>query len=289
MNKPMQILSLGAGVQSSTLALMAERGVIAKPDCAIFADTGHEPKTTRTLDPQTGKWIEGGIYGWLDWLEAQLSFPVYRVKRGDLFIDAAQVVRSKKSGSLYMRGLVPAYVDSGNGTRGLLGRKCTADYKIIPIQRKVKELLGVKRGPRAVACKMWVGISMDEIIRMKPSRAPYIENVWPLIDMRMTRQDCLRWLSSNGYPIAPRSACVGCPFHADEEWRNLKENAPQDFAAAVEDERRLQEAARRQNALRGMPYLHTTCQPLDTIDFQDRGSHGQLSLFGNECEGLCGV
>lgn len=130
---------------------------------------------------------------------------------------------------------------------------------------------------------------MDEIIRMKPSRVPYIENVWPLIDLRMTRQDCLRWLSKNGYPIAPRSACVGCPFHGDDEWRNLKENAPLDFASAVEDERRLQEAAKNQNALNGMPYLHSSCQPLDTIDFQDRASHGQLELFGNECEGLCGV
>lgn len=283
------VLSLGAGVQSSTLALMAEQGVIPKPTCAIFADTGHEPRTSRTWDPQAGKWIEGGIYGWLNWLESRLSFPLYRVKKGDLFVDAARVIRSKKSGNLYMKGMVPAFVDSGPNGIGLLGRRCTADYKIVPIQRKVRELLGVKRGPKTVACKMWVGISMDEVIRMKPSRVPYIENVWPLIDLRMTRQDCLRWLSQNGYPIAPRSACVGCPFHGDDEWRNLKENAPRDFAAAVEDERRLQDAARRQNALKGIPYLHGSCQPLDTIDFQDRASHGQLEMFGNECEGLCGV
>lgn len=38
----MRILSLGAGVQSSTLALMAEHGEIEKPDYAIFADTGWE-------------------------------------------------------------------------------------------------------------------------------------------------------------------------------------------------------------------------------------------------------
>lgn len=41
----LRILSLGAGVQSTTLALMAAHGEIgAMPDCAIFADTGWEPK-----------------------------------------------------------------------------------------------------------------------------------------------------------------------------------------------------------------------------------------------------
>ncbi|WP_052360810.1 hypothetical protein [Geminisphaera colitermitum] len=290
MNKPiLKVLSLGAGVQSSTLALLAEAGGITKPDCAIFADTGHEPRHTRTFDPGSGKWITGGIYGWLDWLESQVSFPIYRVHKGNLFEVAAEVRLSQKSGKLYMKGLIPAFIDKGDGKPGLLGRKCTADYKIIPIQQKVRELLGVKRGGKSVACEMWVGISMDEVIRMKPSRVPYIRNTWPLIDLGMTRQDCLRWLSSNGYPIAPRSACVGCPFHGDDEWRNLQENSPLDFAAAVADEQRLQDAARRQEALDGMPYLHGSCQPLDTITFSDRASYGQLEMFGNECEGMCGV
>ena len=41
----MRILSLGAGVQSSCLALMAQEGLTKhKPDYMIFADTGWEPK-----------------------------------------------------------------------------------------------------------------------------------------------------------------------------------------------------------------------------------------------------
>ena len=50
----LNVLSLGAGVQSSTLALMAAHGEIEPmPDCAIFADTGDEPKD---------------VYEWLKWL-----------------------------------------------------------------------------------------------------------------------------------------------------------------------------------------------------------------------------
>ena len=49
----MRILSLGAGVQSSTLALMIERGDLPMVDAAIFADTKGEPKE---------------VYDRLDWL-----------------------------------------------------------------------------------------------------------------------------------------------------------------------------------------------------------------------------
>tara|TARA_R110001606_G_scaffold340650_1_gene488896 strand:- start:353 stop:583 length:231 start_codon:yes stop_codon:yes gene_type:complete len=59
-----RILSLGAGVQSSTLALMIEKGLVPMIDAAIFADTGAEPKK---------------VYEWLNWLEKQVSFPVLRV------------------------------------------------------------------------------------------------------------------------------------------------------------------------------------------------------------------
>ena len=136
---------------------------------------------------------------------------------------------------------------------------------------------------------MWIGISRDEVHRMKPSRVRYIQNHYPLVDARMTRTACLDWMSSRAFPIPPRSACSFCPFHSDEEWRNLKENHPADFAAAVEFERLLIDASTRQEALRGTPYLHESCLPLDQVDFQANPSHGQLSLFGNECHGLCGV
>ena len=42
--QPIHVLSLGAGVQSSTLALMAAAGeVTPMPTAAIFADTQAEP------------------------------------------------------------------------------------------------------------------------------------------------------------------------------------------------------------------------------------------------------
>ena len=74
----LRVLSLGAGVQSSTLALMIEQNLIPPVDCAIFSDTQAEPKA---------------VYEWLDWLESKLSYPVYRVTWRNLkqdVLDAAK-------------------------------------------------------------------------------------------------------------------------------------------------------------------------------------------------------
>lgn len=276
MSEPVHIISLGAGVQSSTMALMAAAGEIKPmPVAAIFADTQAEP---------------AGVYRWLDWLEKQLPYPVHRVTVGNLREDELRIRRSKKSGKLYLKSSIPAFLLKPDGSKGLLGRRCTSDYKIVPLQRKVKELVGIKRATKDVRAIVWVGISRDEAHRMKPSRVTYIENRWPLIDLNMTRQGCLKWMEAHGYPLPPRSACTFCPFHSDEEWRKLKTESPSEFAQVVDFEKRLQDAASQQETLRGTPYLHESCQPIGTVDVTEkRLGYQQVSLFGNECEGMCGV
>jgi hypothetical protein len=106
--------------------------------------------------------------------------------------------------------------------------------------------------------------------------------------MLLSRQDCLKWMKDNGFPIPPRSSCQACPFHGDKEWIRLREETPKDFQRAVEIERQLQENAKG-TILKGVPYLHSSCQNLDTIDFKDNKGYQQLDLFAEECEGLCGV
>jgi hypothetical protein len=281
--------SLGAGVQSSVQLLMAEAGEIEKPDAAIFADTQDEPRHLKTQCPTTGEWITGGIYGWIEWLRLKVSFPIYTVSKGELMQESFVVHTSKKTGNKYFKGNIPAFVDKGDGSKGLLSRYCTVDYKVTPVQRKVKELCGVKRGGKDVIARVRIGISTDEAHRMKPSRVPYILNEFPLIDTGMSRQDCKEWMRHRGYPTPPRSACRSCPFHSDKEWKNLKDNARADFDKAVETERRMQHAAGQQSALRGTPYLHSSCVPLDEVGFGATSGDGQLELWGNECEGMCGV
>jgi len=270
----LNIISLGAGVQSSTMALMAAHGEITPmPDCAIFADTQAEPKE---------------VYDWLGWLEKQLPFPVYRVTNGSLTDDSLEIRRRIKDGVIYTRSLIPAFVIEEKGT-GLLGRKCTADYKIKAMNKKKRELLGLSKGQRNskfIVVKSWIGISTDEGHRQKPSGEKWSENIFPLINKNMSRGHCFEWMKKQGYPKPPRSACVYCPFHSDKEWTRIKDDMPNEFNRAVKFEKDLQAASAQDKKLRGKPFLHNSCKPLDQVHFDVNKS---LDMFGNECEGMCGV
>jgi hypothetical protein len=259
----MRVLSLGAGVQSSTVALMVAHGEIAPVDFAVFADTKNESRD---------------VYRWLDWLERQLSFPVYRVSRGNLAEDSV-IVRESKTGTKYLKPMIPAHIDR-NGQHGIAMRHCTADYKITMILREVK------RHRRGQDVTQLLGISWDEAHRMKPAPFRWLHNSYPLVERRLTRGHCLEWMESKGYPRPPRSACIYCPYHSDEEWNRIKKEAPDEFAEAVLYEKRLQEAYRQLPTMDGTPYLHPTRKPLEEVEFSDSP---QADMFGNECAGVCGV
>lgn len=279
MSEPVHIISLGAGVQSSTMALMAAKGELPDSDKvigAIFADTQAEPKS---------------VYDWLDWLEKQLPFPVYRVTAGSI-VERTLKLRTSKNGRVYSKTDVPYFTLNPDGTQGkVMGRQCTMDFKIAPIQKKQKELAGIKRAQKNVGVISWIGISLDEVRRMKPSRDRWEKKIFPLIDARISRHDCIKWMENNGYPKPPRSACVFCPFHNNHEWRRLKTEEPEAFADAVRFEKEAQAVKAKTDNFRAIPFLHQSCIPLDQIDFStdiERGQ-GELNLFNNECEGMCGV
>lgn len=267
-------LSLGAGGQSSTLALMAARGEITPmPDGAIFADTQAEPKA---------------VYEWLDWLEKLLPFPVHRVTAGSL-TEAVLTPHVSKKGVTYNRTAIPFHTRSETGEAGrITHRTCTRDYKIVPITKALRKLASVKRGEKTPVVCSWIGISLDEVQRMKPAQEPWITTRWPLIEQRMTRNGCLEWMRSRGYPEPPRSACVYCPFRSNREWHHLKQTDPDGFAAAVEFDHQARELRRCTN-MRSETFVHRSLKPLDKVDLRSDVDRGQLLLWQDECTGMCGV
>lgn len=277
MTDSIHILSLGAGVQSSCLALMAANGKVGPmPTAAIFADTHAEPES---------------VYKWLDWLEIQLPFPVYRVTAGSLTEAVFKQRIHEKTKAIYYKNLIPAYTLNPDGTRGITGRACTKNHKLDPMFKKAKELGGIKRGQKTIGVISWIGISLDEVSRMKPSQLKWAQNRYPLIDMDMTRHDCLRWMEKNGFPKPPRSACTYCPFHSDNEWRRMKKEEPKEFAGAVEFEKKMQQLRTLENGpnrMKGKMFLHNSLKPLGEIDFSEDNTQGNFH-FQNECEGMCGV
>lgn len=271
-------LSLGAGVQSSTVALMAERGEITpKPHCAIFADTGAEPEH---------------VYFWLDWLESQLSFPIYRVSKGDgLTASILASTRPNEEGGFIGRFAgAPFYTTSANGG-GMLRRQCTREFKIEPITRQIRALLGLKKGERAargrILAEQWIGISLDEMQRMKDPREKWLVHRWPLVEKRMTRLHCLEWFRDNGYNQLPKkSACTYCPYHDNAMWRDMKANDPASWKDAV----LMDEAIR--TGVRGTTerlYVHSSMVPLVEVDLTDPAADQSQMSFMDECDGMCGV
>jgi hypothetical protein len=273
-------LSLGAGVQSSTLALMAKKGVLAYHiDAAIFADTGAEPLK---------------VYRWLDWLEGELPFPVHRVSAGNLRTDVLSAVRGElRNGHL---GQPPFFTKRDDSKAGMLWRKCTKNYKIAVIERKVRELAGLKkgeRGPREVLVQQLIGISLDESQRMKHSGKKYIRNIWPLIELGVTRQQCIEWMIAQGYPQPPKSACTFCPYHDDALWRDMKRNDPESWSDAVAVDRAIRFGI-PPAGIHAELYLHRSLRPLEEVDLGSDEDLGQASRFDplgfqNECEGMCGL
>lgn len=268
MSEPIHIISLGAGVQSSTMALMAAAGEITPmPKCAIFADTQAEPKS---------------VYAWLDWIEKHLPFPIHRVTAGNLSAISITPKLSGKSGETYLSHSVPAYTINADLSKGNMFRQCTDKTKLTPLKREIDR---VRASDSAI---VWIGISRDEIRRMKESRHKGIVHAWPLVEKNITRQGCLDWMQKNGFPVPPRSACVFCPYHSDAEWLRLKTQEPEAFKAAVDYELRLQKAFRATPRLTSIPFLHPYRIPLSEVVFE-RANINETDLFTNECEGLCGV
>jgi hypothetical protein len=276
-NKPLRILSLGAGVQSTTLLYMMVKGEIELPDHVIFSDTGWEPKP---------------VYEHLAKLEElmqQHNILFHKVTAGNIRSDVLRTDGSRVA-------LLPTYMKNPNNSKGMMQRQCTAEYKINPAMKKHRELVGLK--PRQQSKEHLgttiFGISYDEIQRMKDPPFSWLRNEYPLIDMKLTRQMCLDWCEQHGYELPPRSACIGCPFKSDHEWRLLRDTMPDEWQDAVDFDNEYREAVRVRGKLSSIPFLHKSLIPLGEVDLRTSKEKGQFSLFGEdqfdqECEGMCGV
>lgn len=272
------VLSLGAGVQSTAIYLLAMDGEIeVRFTAAIFADTQEEPVS---------------VYRHLEWLKSLGGPPIHVVSVGKLGDD---LVNGRNSTSQRFAS-IPAFVSNGPGKKeGMVRRQCTTEYKIEPIEKWIRyEMLSLKprqRIPDEVKIHQYMGFSYDEPGRAARAKNRFRQVRWgdvhfPLFDLEMTRADCVAYLKGRVPHQVPRSACVFCPFKKTEEWVDLKLNDPAGWKRAVEVDATLRKAGVVAN--RNMEkelYIHRSCMPLDQVDFKEK----DLGLFELECEGGCGL
>ena len=277
----LRVLSLGAGVQSSTVLFKMLDQEIKLADIAIFADTGNEPKE---------------VYLWLDYLKDLMKdkMDFYVVRNEE---NTGHIIDDYKSAS-GRHSLIPLHIKRADGTTSINMRTCTSEYKIKPLQRKVKEILGGSLRGRCV--EMVMGISYDEIQRAKTPSNKWQINCYPLVENKITRSDCKHWISHTDYGQPPRSACIICPYHDNKEWKNLKDNYPDEFEYAVKFDEWLRDPNSNSAALQkfrdynekkqtpSQQYVYKGKVPLREATF-DEPSDYQGTLFDDECEGMCGI
>jgi hypothetical protein len=301
--KSARILNLGAGVQSTTLALMGVKNweywscseplpypAVGLIDLALFADTQGEPKA---------------VYEHLEWLKpiCERWFPVLTLSRGSLSENLMKGVNAtvESTGGTGRFVSIPAFTSPMEGQNGgMTRRQCTSEYKTEVLERHIRrEVLGLAPGqaaPKNNGVTQLMGLSYDETARVIRVKARLQASPWevefPLWAMEMTRGGCKTWLKRN-YPerTIPRSACVYCPYHSNAEWRAIKES-PEDWAEAV----RIDEGIRNHDwtvttALKQKLYLHRSCVPLAQADLREADEKTGQQQFGflQECEGMCGV
>lgn len=275
--KTFHILSIGAGVQSTSLFCMDADGELDNPrfDFAIFADTGDEPAK---IGPH------------LEWLKTVPNgAPLLIRSRGCLGDDILNKDLERVSS-------IPCFTyNAAADSVGMIGRQCTNDYKIQVVEKTIRqEILGLKprqRVPKNVRVIQYVGFSLDEPGRAARARGRFNQRGWqdvrfPLIDDRMTRQDCINYLEQRVPHEVPRSACVYCPYKSNREWLRLKRAGGADWERALEIDRGLRtKGTPLEKRLNFPAYLHKSCKPLDECNLDEN----QMNLFDMECEGGCGL
>ena len=243
-------LSFGAGVQTTALLFLYKEGKI-KFKKAIFADTGAEKKATYKL---------------LKKLEAMFPGLIVKCSYGHIINDTLK------------EKYISAPVFSDTGSKGR--RSCTSRYKIYPVAREIRKLENKKnkRLPKE-AVSMGLGFSIDEIGRCKENRMQWIKNIFPLIELKMTRKDCLDLCQKHGIN-PPRSACYFCPLQSNKDWKEIKKS--EDWEKAVNFDQKIRKL--KPNTLN---YVYRTGIPLDKAAFNDEN----LDLFTlNDCDsGYCGT
>jgi hypothetical protein len=240
-----RLFSSGGGVQSIAALVLSAQRVIDFP-LHVFANTGDDSEAPKTLA-----------------YVRDIAMP-YAHKHGIEFIERVKVTHNGQVAptvaeeTLGDTQSIPIPVFPGTG--GPWQRSCTAKWKIRVVSYVARERGATKKKPASIG----LGISMDEFMRANSNtQNQYTVNVYPLLDLRLTRQDCINIIVQAGLPVPPKSACYFCPFTRLSEWQRLASEDPDTFQKAVVFEKAVQAKAQR---LHGKNvYLTRTSRPLDRV------------------------
>jgi hypothetical protein len=244
-----QAWACGGGTQSGAIAVLIGDGILPRPDLCYMVDTGRERSSTWPF-------VEGFIKPQLARVGCQLNI-----------VPASLASLVLISGTTVM---LPGYTTQ-SGTVGKLAAFCSGKWKRDVSERYMRSL-GIETATN------WMGISTDEVRRVRTPHRGWLKLWYPLIfSVRKSRLDCVQLIREAGWlGNIPHSACRICPNLSDDEWQEMKQNWPEDFADACQTDRDIREVDPHF-------WLHPSCQPLEEVDFT-----AQHSMFLDRgCSGGC--
>lgn len=273
MKTRVSVWSCGGGVQSSAIAALICQGLLPNPELALIADTGMEQQSTwdylsNVVNPA---------------LLAAGKTTVERIfkppgAQGLVWNPEGEDVEGMDPEDINI--LMPVHWKNTDGTTSRSRTFCSGEWK----RKSVHHHLGTLGiGHRSHIVEMWLGMSRDELRRVRVSNTQWIEHHYPLVmgyGLSYRRSDCMTLVERMGWPPAPRSSCWGCPNHSDAEWATVKQN-PGEWAQALALQDHLLQISG------GRAYLHRGGDLRD-IDLQPNSQ--QLGLFDQGCaSGMCFV
>ena len=190
------IVSYGGGINSTALIVHLVKNNFPL-DYVVFSDTGDEM-------PET--------YEYLDIMKKYLK------KRNIPF----EIVKNRKKVSLSDRCLTRKVIPSQ------VWRWCTRDFKVLPIHAFYRKL--------GTHVYQYMGIDYGEVHRMKPAKVDYVTNLYPLIDYKINREECVKLIKTARLPIPVKSGCYFCPYNNMDRWAEIHEKHPDLFKYSMKIE-----------------------------------------------------
>jgi hypothetical protein len=272
----LSVFSYGGGVQSTAALVLAAQGKIDY-HLFLFCNVGEDSE-----NPKTIAYVN------------EIAKP-FAQQHGLSLLELQKRRRDGTPETIYQRLTKPGSRSIGipvrmsNGAPG--NRSCTVDFKIkvcdkwlldhgvrdaLLLEKRLAAWLEARHEsaiplslvphlaafPRPLA-RVGLGISLDEFQRMRSSDLEWKQNAYPLIDLRLTRQDCMNIIERAGLPIPPKSSCKWCPFHRLSYWIAMRRDDPTMFAECVTLERFINE--RRGSLGLDAVWLTRYGKPLDKV------------------------
>lgn len=296
MDNPLRIYSDGAGTQSIAVMVLQARGLLPNPyDAFIFANVGNDSENPATIDYRQ-KYV----------IPFAEKYGLVLIERQKLYKGKPQTLLTALNDSNRTIA-IPVYFGSG----GKGNRKCTQDWKVEVVNRYLK----MEHKPKPTHVEMGIGFSSEEggrIWQKYPGWHDYNMNrdkktrqwvkgkkigfnrkfEYPLVDLQMTKADCIKLVVDEFGEQPPGSLCWFCPFTKVQEHNRRRAAGSPLFDASVALENRLNEKYAELNRTTVNPsnaiYLTALHVPLAEIPEQLTLWDEYLETDGQCDTGTCG-